>query len=328
VAERVLVTGGAGFIGRHLARRLLRDGADVVVLDDFSRGRAESAPDEGQRQVEVFEHDLTTPIPDGLLRGRFDTVYHLAAIVGVQRANAHPSHVLRTNLLATINLLDWCRRSAPSTLFLSSTSEIADGAMRMGLATFPSPEDLPFVLPDARASRGSYALGKVVSEALFLHSDPRFRIRIARYHNIYGPRMGHAHVIPQFIERALAGADPFVIHGDSQTRAFCYVDDAVEATVGLARLDTGDPVVANIGNDREEIKIRDLADRVLAIAGARPEIEVHDPPAGSPDRRLPELSELRRRIGYEPGVDLDAGLRATFDWYSRHRRPRPDRGGR
>ncbi|WP_433556868.1 NAD-dependent epimerase/dehydratase family protein [Pseudonocardia xinjiangensis] len=328
MAERVLITGGAGFVGRHLARRLLDDGAEVVVLDDFSRGRADAGPDEGQRRADVVEHDLTRPIPPGLLHGDFDTVYHLAAVVGVRRANENPSYVLRTNVLATLNLLDWCRLTSPATLFLSSTSEVADGAMRMGLAPFPSPEDLPFVLAEPRAPRGSYALGKIVSETLFLQCDSRFRVRIGRYHNIYGPQMGYSHVIPEFIERALSGADPFAIHGDAQTRAFCYIDDAVDATIGLVRLDAPDPVVANIGNDREEIKIRDLADRVLALAKARPEIAVYDPPAGSPDRRLPELSELRRRIGYQPKVDLDTGLRATFDWYSRHRRTDADRDGR
>ncbi|GAA1189037.1 NAD-dependent epimerase/dehydratase family protein [Pseudonocardia alaniniphila] len=328
MAERVLITGGAGFVGRHLARRLLREGAEVVVVDDFSRGRAAAEPDDGQRRPHVVEHDLTRPIPHGLLPGNFDTVYHLAAVVGVRRANENPSHVLRTNVLATLNLLDWCRLTSPATLFLSSTSEVADGALRMGLAPFPSPENLPFVLPEPRAPRASYALSKTVSEALFLQCGSDFRIRIGRYHNIYGPQMGYSHVIPEFIERALSGADPFAIHGDAQTRAFCYIDDAVDATVGIVRLDTVDPIIVNIGNDREETKIRDLADRVLALAGGRPEIAVYDPPAGSPDRRLPELSELRRCIGYEPRVDLDAGLRATFDWYSRHRRTNTDRDGR
>lgn len=325
MAERVLITGGAGFVGRHLASRLLREGAEVVVLDDFSRGRADAEPDEVRQRADVVEHDLTRPIPDSLLPGGFDVVYHLAAVVGVRQANENPSHVLRTNVLATLNLLDWCCRTSAATLFLSSTSEVADGAMRMGLSPFPSPENLPFVLTEPRAPRASYALGKIVSETLFLQCASRFRIRIGRYHNIYGPRMGYSHVIPEFIERAISGADPFTIHGDAQTRAFCYIDDAVDATIGLVRLGTGDPVIANIGNDREEIKIRDLADRVLALAGARPEIAVYDPPAGSPDRRLPELSELRRRIGYEPKVDLDAGLQATFDWYARHRRTSTER---
>ncbi|MFI5776809.1 NAD-dependent epimerase/dehydratase family protein [Nocardia sp. NPDC051570] len=328
MAERVLITGGAGFVGLHLARRLVRDGAEVVLLDDFSRGRADADLDEVRRRAEVIAHDLTTPIPDGSVRGDFDAVYHLAAVVGVRRSNENPGHVLRTNMLATLHLLDWCAARSPGALFLSSTSEVADGAMRTGLSTFPSPEGVPFVLADPRAPRSSYALSKIVSETLFLQRSSQFRIRIGRYHNIYGPRMGYSHVIPEFIERALSGADPFAIHGDAQTRAFCHIDDAVEATIGLTRLGTADPVVANIGNDKEEIKIRDLANRVLALAGVRPELAISDPPAGSPDRRLPELSVLRRTLGYEPKVDLDTGLRATFDWYARHRRTDADRDGR
>ncbi|WP_433654915.1 NAD-dependent epimerase/dehydratase family protein [Nocardia sp. CA-128927] len=328
MAERVLITGGAGFVGLHLARRLLGDGTEVVLLDDFSRGRADADLDELRTHVEMVEHDLTAPIPDGLLGGTFDTVYHLAAVVGVRQANENPSRVLRTNMLATLNLLDWCDTRSPTALFLSSTSEVADGAMRLGLSPFPSPEQLPFVLPDPRAPRASYALSKIVSETLFLQRSSRFGIRVGRYHNIYGPRMGYSHVIPEFIERALTGVDPFTVYGDAQTRAFCYIDDAVDATIGLTRVDTDDPIVANIGNDREEIKIRELARRVLALASAAPELAVFDPPAGSPDRRLPELSVLRQVIGYEPKVDLDAGLRATFDWYARHRRTNTDRDGR
>ncbi|MFC9434477.1 NAD-dependent epimerase/dehydratase family protein [Nocardia sp. NPDC057030] len=328
MAERVLITGGAGFVGLHLARRLVRDGARVVLLDDFSRGRADAELDELRQLAQVVEHDLTTPIPDRLLRGTFDSVYHLAAVVGVRQANENPDRVLRTNILAALNLLDWCDERSPGTLFLSSTSEVADGAMRLGLSDFPAPENLPFVLPDPRLPRACYALSKIVSETLFLQRSARFRIRIGRYHNIYGPRMGYAHVIPEFIERALSGVDPFTIYGDAQTRAFCYIDDAVAATIALTRLDTDEPIVANIGNDREEIKIRELALRILTFVATDPELAVCAPPPASPDRRLPELSALRQATGYEPTVDLDAGLRATFDWYARHRRTSADRDGR
>lgn len=326
--ERVLITGGAGFVGLHLARRLLRDGAEPVLLDDFSRGADDADLAEIRRHAAVVTHDLTTPLPDRLPGKDFDAVYHLAAVVGVQRANEQPGRVLRTNLLATLHLLDWCRAHPPGALFLSSTSEVADGALRAGLSAFPSPEELPFVLTDPRAPRSSYALSKIVSETLFLQQNTGARVRIGRYHNIYGPRMGRSHVIPQFIERALSGANPFDIYGDAQTRAFCYIDDAVDATTGLTRLGGTEPIIANIGNDREEIRIRDLAQRVLDLAAAQPEITVHRPPAGSPDRRLPELSVLRGVLGYEPKTDLDTGLRETFDWYARHRPARPEAGPR
>jgi UDP-glucuronate decarboxylase len=319
VAERVLVTGGAGFVGLHLARRLLRDGADVTLLDDFSRGRMDGELAELSPYVELVTHDLAAPVPPDRLRPGFDAVYHLAAVVGVRRANEDPARVLGVNLRAVLGLLDWCRRHPPGAVFLSSTSEVADGAGRLGLAPFPMPESAPFVLPDPFAPRASYALSKVVAETLLWRYAGDFRARIGRYHNIYGPRMGDDHVIPQFAARALAGADPFPVYGATQSRAFCYVADAVEATVALTRLPSPEPIVANIGNDREEIRIDELVERVVRLAGYAPAVEVFAPPTGSPERRLPDLTALRAATGYEPKVDLDTGLRATFDWYAARR---------
>lgn len=323
MAERALITGGAGFIGLHLARQLLAAGTEVTILDDFSRGRPDPELREVGRSATVVRHDLTTPIPLGLLPGRYDQVYHLAAVVGVRTAGEQPARVLEVNLRAAWHLLDWCRRRPPGGLFLSSTSEVADGAARLGLVGFPVPETGPFVLPDPALPRASYPLSKAVAEALFRHAAGQFPVRIGRYHNVYGPRMGYDHVIPQFIGRALARQDPFPIYGAGQSRAFCHVTDAVRATVALARLPAGPPVlVANIGNDREEIRIDRLAERVAGLAGYRPRWQRRDPPAGSPERRLPDLSVLHRLTGYAPAVDLAAGLPATLAWYAAAARDR------
>jgi UDP-glucose 4-epimerase/UDP-glucuronate decarboxylase len=234
----------------------------------------------------------------------------------VRRANEQPARVLDVNLRCVLHLLDWCRGSPPGAIFLSSTSEVADGAAATGLAGYPMPETVPFVLPEPAAPRASYALSKMVAETLLLAQRDRTRVRIGRYHNIYGPRMGHDHVIPQFIARAMRRPDPFPIYGAKQTRAFCHIDDAVRATVALLRLPGADPVLANVGNDREEIRIDELAAKVVRLVGYRPTVAEHDPPPGSPQRRLPDLRTLRTAIGYEPEVGLDAGLAGTFAWYA------------
>ncbi|MBB5829117.1 NAD-dependent epimerase/dehydratase family protein [Micromonospora carbonacea] len=316
MADRALVTGGAGFIGLHLVRRLLDEGVQVTVLDDFSRGADDPELHALAGDVQLVRHDLTTPLPADL--DRCDAVYHLAGVVGVQRVTDRPVHTMRTNVLATVSLLDWCARTQPSVLFLSSTSEVGDGAATAGLAELPVPEDAPFVLGEPRSPRTSYALSKLVAEYLFLHAGPPGRVRVARFYNVYGPRMGNEHVVPQLIERALAGTDPFPLYGGQQTRAFCHVDDAVEAVLRLCALPEPDPLVVNIGNDREEVEILDLARRICALAGLRPEFAVRPVPGG-PRRRLPDLTRLRGLTGYEPAVTLDAGLRATFDWYAAHR---------
>lgn len=316
MADRVMVTGGAGFVGLHLVRRLIADGAEVTVVDDFSRGRADRDLATLAGSFRLVRHDLTRRVPDGLLGDGFAAVYHLAAVVGVQRTEQEPARVLHTNVLATVNLLDWCDRHPPGAVFLSSTSEVADTAAAVGLASWPTLEDAPFVLTDLSRPRSSYAMSKAVSEAMLLLRSPPYRVRIGRYYNLYGPRMGSAHVIPQFIERIAAGVDPFPIYGAHQFRAFCYVDDAVAATVGLMGLAAPEPLVVNIGNDTEETEIIDLARRLFGLAGVVPEVTILPPPQGSPQRRLPDLHRLRSRLPDLPVTSLATGLRATFDWYA------------
>jgi UDP-glucose 4-epimerase/UDP-glucuronate decarboxylase len=319
VAERALITGGAGFVGLHLARRLLREGTEVTILDDFSRGRPDAELRELGRSATVVRHDLTAPIPPGLLPRSFDHVYHLAGLVGVRRTSERPDQVLEVNLRAAWHVVDWCRHRPPGAVFLSSTSEVADGATRLGLAAFPVGERVPFVLPDPALPRATYALSKAVAEAMFRHAGEHFRVRIGRYHNIYGPRMGNDHVIPHFIARALARRDPFAVYGPDQTRSFCHVSDAVRATIAVTRLAVDQPVVVNIGNDQDEIEIGQLAHRVTRLVGYHPAWQVLEPAAGSPDRRLPDLTILRRLVGYVPTISLDTGLRDTLAWYAANR---------
>jgi UDP-glucose 4-epimerase/UDP-glucuronate decarboxylase len=321
VPERALVTGGAGFLGLRLARALLARGDEVTLIDDFSRGRRDPDLAELLPHVRLVEHDLTAPLPAARLGGGYDAVYHLAAVVGTKVCAERPHEVLRIGLGATANVLAWAAGAEPGCLFLSSTSEVTDGAVRTGLAAVPVADDAPFVVPDPTLPRSSYAIAKLASEAEFFHHGNAFGVpvRIARYFNVYGPRMGHDHVIPQLIDRALAGLDPFPVYGARQTRSFCFVDDAVAATLALTDLPGAAPVLASVGNDREEVVIADLVDRVLALAGHDPELDVHEPPAGSPERRRPDLSRLRALTGYEPAIDLEAGLRETFEWYRRER---------
>jgi UDP-glucuronate decarboxylase len=321
VPERALVAGGAGFLGLRLTRALLERGEEVTLIDDFSRGRDDPELREVLAHARLVEHDLTRPLPDDRLGGDYDRVFHLAAVVGTGASAERPDEVLRIGLGATANLLDWAARAEPGCLFLSSTSEVTDGAVRAGLASVPVPDEAPLVLTDPALPRSSYAIAKIASEAQFAHHGRRHRVpvRIARYFNVYGPRMGHDHVIPQLIDRALAGLDPFPVYGARQTRSFCFVDDAVAATLALCDLPGAEPTLASVGDDREEIVVEDLVRRILGLVGHEAELEVHDPPLGSPERRRPDLTRLRRLTGYEPRVDLEQGLERTLAWYRRER---------
>jgi UDP-glucose 4-epimerase/UDP-glucuronate decarboxylase len=316
VGARVLITGGAGFIGAQLARSLLEHGAQVTLVDNFSRGRMDDDLRAVLESATLIDYDLTLPIQDDAIGAGYTHVYHLAAVVGVQQTNAAPHHVLRTNLLSTIHILDWCARNPPEALFFSSTSEVADGSVRAGIASIPAPESAPLTIDAPRQPRAAYATSKIAGELLCWNYARAygFPACIARYHNVYGPRMGHEHVIPQLIERALQGCDPFVIYGSRQRRAFCYIDDAVDATLRLMALPFEGPQVVNIGND-EETQIADLATKILELVGFAPRLQSAPASPGSPDRRCPDLTLLRALTGYRPTIGLEAGLARTFEWY-------------
>lgn len=315
--DNVLITGGAGFIGLHLARTLVQRGVQVTLVDNFSRGRIDDEVQALLPHVKLVELDLTQPLPHHLDVRAFTQVYHLAAIVGVRTSNEVPHHVLRTNLLTTLNILDWCAQTDTIRLCFASTSEAYAGSVALGLAAVPTPETIPLALPDLKIARASYAASKIVGEQLCLNYARAFHfpLRIVRYHNVYGPRMGYDHVIPQFIQRLLEKQNPFNIFGAWQTRAFCYVDDAVEATLRLMAVPGEEPLTMNVGNDREEIEIEQLAHQLCTIADFHPHLAIHPPPQSSPERRCPDISYLRSLLQYEPQVGLERGLRETYAWY-------------
>ena len=328
--ERILITGGAGFIGLHLARSLVARGAHVTLIDNFFRGSLDQDLQVLRSNMNLIEHDLTQPLPEQVVVGDYTQVYHLAAVVGVRYSNDMPHIVMRTNLLATLNLLDWCREGKHLTLCFASTSEAYAGSVTLNYAPIPTPEDVPLTLPDLNIPRASYAASKIVGEQLCLNYARAFgfSLRIVRYHNIYGPRMGYEHVIPQFIRRLLERQNPFHLYGAWQSRAFCYVDDAVEATLQLMDLPGVEPLTVNIGNDREEIQIVDLAHKLFPIVGFSPELSIYPPPLGSPERRCPDLERLRHLTDYEPKVALERGLWQTFEWYKRDWERQGDTAGK
>jgi UDP-glucuronate decarboxylase len=159
-------------------------------------------------------------------------------------------------------------------------------------------------------------MSKAVSESMVLLRQDQYAVRVARYYNVYGPRMGNSHVIPQFIGRMVDGVDPFPIYGAYQSRAFCYVDDAAEASLRITQLSDRGPIVVNIGDDRAEIRIIDLANRLFDLAGVHPRLAIEAPPPGSPERRLPSLRRLRSLAPGLAHTDLDTGLRTMLTWYS------------
>lgn len=322
--ERILLTGGAGFIGLALARRLAAAGARITVLDDLSRGRRDEEAEAffARPDVRFVQGDLCDP---GLLDragGPFDTIVHLAAVIGIQVSERQPVRVLRTNALTTIHVVDhWLARGGR--LLFTSTSEVYGGLLGAVPLPVPSAETVPVGVRDTSIARYSYAASKIFGETLVLQAARAHdrKALVIRPHNVYGPRMGWNHVIPQMSLRLLRGENPFRVFGADETRAFCHVDDFTRALQLLLERDaTG---LFHVGTDRET-PIRELARLLFDAAGVHP--ATVDVPAqlGSPPRRCPDLGKLRAAVGYAPEVPLERGLAETFAWYKRHAAAHPE----
>jgi UDP-glucose 4-epimerase/UDP-glucuronate decarboxylase len=233
---KVLITGGGGFIGYHLARYHLTLGDSVTIVDNLLKTDGEL--DEECRVlvktplVELLQIDLTDAAARRMPLSNVDIVYHLAAINGTRFFYEIPYGVARANLLMTLNLLDALEGKSIGKLVFASSSEVYAGCGQVGLLKIPTDEDIPVVFPQPTEDRFCYGGSKFMGEFLCLRFGRQLKVptSIVRYHNVYGPRMGKMHVIPEFIARILARENPFRIYGGQETRAFCYVEDAVEAT--------------------------------------------------------------------------------------------------
>jgi UDP-glucuronate decarboxylase len=321
--RRILITGGAGFIGLHLARRLAASASDEVTLvDDFSRGLRD---DELNRfaalpNVRLVDADLTTDAGWTAVGRGYDEVYHLAAMIGVRHVVARPYEVLRVNAASTLALLDWLDFDGARKVVFSSTSENYAWTQTFHKLPVPTPEDVPLSIADVSDPRSAYAGSKIFGELAITHGcNARDRaFSIVRYHNVYGPRMGFDHVIPELFMRAVAGQRPLVVYSADHRRAFCYVSDAVDATVAAMRTPAADGVTLNIGNDRTTIRIADLALRILEFAEIDADLLPKPSPSDPVALRCPDLTRARSTLGYEPRVGLDEGLARTLRWYSKH----------
>ena len=305
--RRVLVTGGAGFIGSHLCERLISDGHEVLCVDNFYTGtRRNIGHLLGNPTFEVLRHDITFP-----LYVEVDLIYNLACPASPIHYQHDPIQTTKTSVAGAINMLGLAKRLRIPILQASTSEVYGDPAVH------PQTESY-WGHVNPIGPRSCYDEGKRCAETLFFdyHRQLGISIKVARIFNTYGPRMhpNDGRVVSNFIVRALDG-HPIPIYGDgSQTRSFCYVDDTVEALVRL--MDTPDSVTGpvNVGNPLE-ISIRDLAARVLEISGCKVGLEERPLPTDDPRQRRPDIALARKLLNWEPKVPLDEGLEKTVQYF-------------
>lgn len=305
---RVLVTGGAGFIGAHLCRRLLDDGCDVLCVDNFFTGRRSSVqPLLNHPRFELLRHDITMP-----LYVEVDQIYNLACPASPIHYQHDPVQTTKVSVHGSINMLGLAKRVGAKIL-QASTSEVYGDPL-----VHPQTEDY-WGNVNPIGPRSCYDEGKRCAETLFFdyHRQHGLRIKVARIFNTFGPGMLHndGRVVSNFIVQALKG-EPITIFGDgSQTRSFCYVDDLVEGLVRL--MSSGDDVTGpiNLGNP-QEFTIAELAQKIVTLVGGPSGIEFRPLPQDDPQRRKPEIALARSSLGWEPTTPLDAGLARTVAYFT------------
>ena len=317
---RALITGGAGFVGSHLAEALVARGDEVYVIDNLSTGSIENI--EHLKPHPSFRYTIDTimnePVTAELI-DRVDVVFHLAAAVGVRLIVESPVNTIETNVHGTEMVLKLANKKKKKVV-IASTSEVYGKSN-----VVPFGEDNDLVMGPTSKGRWSYACSKAIDEflALAYHKEKRLPVVVVRLFNTVGPRQTgrYGMVIPNFVKQALMG-HPLTVHGDgSQTRCFTYVSDVIEGLLRLVGHDGAVGRVFNIGNDREEVSILELARRVKARTRSTSEIQTipysqaYEEGFEDMQRRVPDLSRIRALVGYEPQVHLDQILDRVIEYF-------------
>ena len=303
---RVLVTGGAGFLGSHLCDRLMARGDDVLCLDNYFTGsKSNVAHLVGHPRFELIRHDVTEPF-----RFEVDRIYNLACPASPPHYQFNPIKTVKTSVLGAIHCLGLARRVG-ARVFQASTSEVYGDP-----AVHPQPESY-WGHVNPIGLRSCYDEGKRVAETLFMdyHRQNGVDVRIARIFNTYGPRMNPSdgRVVSNFIVEALRGEDLTVYGDGSQTRSFCYVDDLIEGFVRFMDQE-GMAGPVNLGNPGEFTMLQ-LAEHVIRLTGSRSRIAFRPLPLDDPRQRQPDIGLARRTLGWEPKVGLEEGLLRTIQYF-------------
>lgn len=303
---RIVVTGGAGFIGSHLVDRLLEADHHVLCVDNFFTGQRSNIQHlERHPEFELIEHDIVEP----LYLKNIDQIYNLACPASPIHYQKNPIKTVKTSTAGMINMLGLAKKTG-ARILQASTSEIYGDP-----EVHPQPESY-WGHVNPVGPRACYDEGKRVAETLCFdyHREHNLEIRVARIFNTFGPRMHpqDGRVVSNFIVQALKN-EPITIYGDgSQTRSFCYVDDLVEGLIRLMDADATGPV--NLGN-HQELSVKTLAETIISLTGSKSKLVYKELPEDDPQQRQPDIALAKKLLKWEPKIDLETGLRSTIDYF-------------
>ncbi len=305
--SRILVTGGAGFLGSHLCEKLLDEGNNVICLDNFFTGEKRNILHlMDNKYLEIIRHDIVNPI---LLE--VDQIYNLACPASPVHYQYNPVKTTKTSVMGAINMLGLAKR-VKARIMQASTSEVYGDP-----AVHPQREDY-WGNVNATGIRACYDEGKRCAETLFFdyYRQNNVDIKVIRIFNTYGPRMhpDDGRVVSNFIVQALKG-ETLTVYGDgTQTRSFCYVDDMIAGMVKMMNSPKGFTGPVNLGNP-VEYRVKDLAEMIIGLTGSNSRIDYHPLPMDDPRRRQPDIGLAREKLGWEPRIRVEEGLKKTVEYF-------------
>ena len=321
--SKILITGGTGFVGYHLAKYLVAQNNKVVLVDKITPINKDeefkcllSSPNIKIIEADLTKEDMWEKVGDG-----YDFVYHLISINGFKQFKEIPHEVLRVGITSTLNALNWFKEknNKPGAKILyTSSNEVYTGAIEaFKKLPVPTPENVPGVIVDTYDPCFSYGGHKLICEMFFIYYSKAYNLRmvIVRPHYIYGPRAGYEPMIPKIIERIKNKTEPFPIMGGDDSRSYCYIDDMINGMVIAMESQKTDGGTYNIGSS-EKITIKGLNKKIFNIMGWHPnKIESKDSPNGKVSHFLPDVSKLENATGWKTKTSLNNGLEKTIEWY-------------
>ncbi len=315
--KKVLITGGAGFIGYFLTKKLIQLNYEVHLVDNFSRGVEDKYLKEliDNKNVQFQNIDLLDLSKLSTLDNDYYYIFHLAAIVGVKNVLLDPFNVLIQNQLLLGNLIVFANTQKKLNRFIfSSTSEVYACTLKDFGLKFPTPENTPLSVGIKHESRNTYMLSKIYGESMCVHSSLPFTI--IRPHNFYGPRMGLSHVIPELLKKSYESKDNKIeVYNSDHKRSFCYITDAIDIIYDIIIDDNSVNETYNIGNEKDEVSILEVAELVIKSVDKELEIEKLVDENNSPLRRCPSMEKVSKIIKIKNQMSLEDGINRCNDWY-------------
>ena len=314
--NKIIITGGAGFIGFNLASQLAKENYNVIIWDNLSRGKYDAYLKNllRKKNVKFIKKDLTKKI--NVKKMNVSHIFHLAGSVGVSNVNKNPYNSFLNNFLTLKNIVDFNRSlKKQAKLILFSTSEVYSNLIKKKMIRFPIKETNDIIIENKIINRDSYFLSKIFNEKFLQLSNLNYLI--LRPHNIFGPRMGYSHVVPELAKRMLNNKNKkeIKIYSPNHRRAFCYIDDAIHQILKLSMNKNIKNEIFNIGNMQEEIKMMDIAKKIKLILNISSKLKRGKITKGSPSRRVPDMSKTLKKIQRKKFIKLNEALKLTLSWY-------------